>query len=224
MRKAADGAMRRRPSVFLLSVFCLLLTGLHSEIIDRIAISAGNQVITESQIEDEVRVSAFLNLAKVDLSPAEKKKAAEQLVEQALIRREVDFSHYPLPGESDADASLKAVKARYPSVAQYDAALGEYGITEQQLRERLLWQITLLRFIDYRFRPGIQISDTDVQTYYQKQVEEWRKQAAQIPSIDDARPQIEEILTQQRIDANLDRWLADTRTRIVIRYHDESLQ
>ena len=100
----------------------------------------------------------------------------------------------------------------YPSETEYVAALEAYGITEADLTRRLLWQFTLLRFIDYRFRPGIQIPDADVQTYYRQQVSEWEQKGIKpIPSLEDSRDQIEEILTQKRIDQALDQWIADTR-------------
>ena len=85
--------------------------------------------------------------------------------------------------------------------------------------------MTLMRFIDYRFRPGIQIPDKDMQAYYQQQLATWRQQGTKpIPSFEDTRDSIEQILTEQRIDQALDRWLADTRTQVAIRYHDETLQ
>ena len=59
-----------------------------AEIIDRVAVSVGNQVITEDQIGEEIRVTAFLNHETPDLSPAQKRRAAERLIEQALVRRD----------------------------------------------------------------------------------------------------------------------------------------
>ena len=38
--------------------------------------------------------------------PIEKKKAADRLIEQALIKREMDQSRYPLPALTDADAPI----------------------------------------------------------------------------------------------------------------------
>jgi hypothetical protein len=212
MRKS----IRRFSALGLLASVCAILP--RAEIIDRVAISIGNLVITEGQIEQEVRLTAFLNAEKVDPSEAEKKQAASRLIEQTLVRREMDFSRYPRPALSEADGSFKALKARYPSEAAYQEALTQNGISEGDLKERLLWQLTLLRFIDFRFRPGIQVSDADVQTYYQQQ------HPQPDTSLDEARPKIEEILTQQRIDESLDRWLVEARTQVPIRYHDEALR
>src|ERR1700733_9579011 len=155
----------------LTSGFCIL----RAEIIDRIVITVGNQVITQSQVDDEVRVTAFLNREKLDLSADARKQAADRLIEQALIKREMDLSHYPLPELSDAGESLQSIKAMYSSEAEFQSALDGYGISSDELTRRLWWQLTLLRFIDYRFRPGIQIPPADVQAYYRQQVSEWEQ-------------------------------------------------
>jgi hypothetical protein len=213
---------RMQKAALLLSTVCCLLPG---EIIDRIAISVGNQVITEGQVEEEIRLTAFLNHEKPDFSVAERKKAAGRLIEQALIKRDMDLSRYPLPAPSEVEASLRDIQATYAPDLLYRQKLQEYGITEEALERRLLWQLTLLRFIDYRFRPAIQIPDADVKTYYDQQLAEWKQQGIQsIPTMEDSRAKIEEILTQQRIDQALDSWMAETRRQVAINYLDEALK
>src|SRR5262249_49424474 len=64
----------------------LVLCAGRAEIIDRVAVVVGNRVITESEILREVRLTAFLNGAPLDFSAASKRKTAERLVEQRLIR------------------------------------------------------------------------------------------------------------------------------------------
>ncbi len=202
----------------------LLLAPLHSEIIDRIAISVGNQVITKAQIDEEARLTAFLNGGQLDVSAEERKKAADRLIEQTLVKRDMELSHYPIPAQSDAGPALKALKANYPSEAQYRQALEKYGITEEALKRRLWWQTALLRFIDYRFRPGILVPDADIRNYYDQEVVKWKQQGIQqIPGFEEARAKIGELLTDQRIDQALDKWLADTRKQIAVRDHDEKL-
>lgn len=213
------GNWRAAALALLLAAACV------AEIIDRIAISVGNQVITESQIDTEVRLTALLNKTPLNVDLAERKKAAARLIEQALVRRDMEFSRYPMPALSDADASLANLKASLSGEAPYQQELEKYGVTEDELRQRLWWQLTLLRFIDYRFRPGIQIPDSAIQAYYQRQLAQWKQQGLQpVPSLNDARATLEETLTQQGIDEALDRWLSATRTQVQIRYHDEALR
>jgi hypothetical protein len=198
---------------------------LRAEIIDRIVITVANQVITQSQVDDEIRVTAFLNREKVDLSAEAKKEAAARLIEQALIKREMDISRYPLPALSDAGAPLQSRKAMYASEAAFEDALRDYGITADELTRRLWWQLTLLRFIDYRFRPGIRIPAADVQAYYRAQVTQWEQNGTKpIPSLEEARDRIEEILTQKQIDKALEQWIKDTKGQVTINYLDPELQ
>lgn len=206
----------------LLFTVCILL---HAEIIDRIVITVGNQVITQSQVDNEIRVTAFLNREKVDLNIDTKKQAAGRLIEQALIKREMDLSRYPLPELSDAGESLQTLKAMYSSEPDFQNALQSCGITADDLTHRLWWQLTLLRFIDYRFRPGIQISAADVQAYYRQQISEWEQKGTNpIPTLEESRDQIEEILTQQKIDQALEQWIKDTLNQVKITYLDPGLQ
>ncbi len=209
-------------AVFLsLGDFCGVL---QAEIIDRIAISVGNQVITDRQIDEEIRLTAFLNHEKLDLSTDQKKKASARLIEQALVRRDLEFSRYPLPAPAEAEGSLRQVKASYTSQADYERAFQEYGIVDESLMRRLLWQLTLLRFVDYRFRPGIQIPETDVKAYYDQEAVKWRQQGAQVPALEEVRDKIEDVLTEQRIDQALDRWITTTREQVKVRYLDEALK
>jgi hypothetical protein len=194
-----------------------------AEVIDRIAVSVANQVITEQQVDEEVRVTAFQNQTELNLSSAEKKKAAERLIEQTLVKREMEFSRYAAPLPAEADAPLAAIKANLG--AAYSEKLSQYGIDEAALRRHLLWQVALLRFTDERFRPGIQVLEQDVRAAYDSQVIKWKEQRlTPIPSFEDARAKLEDALTTERTDQALDRWLGDTRTQVEIRFHEGAFQ
>jgi peptidyl-prolyl cis-trans isomerase SurA len=205
--------------------FILLAACGEAEIVDRIAVSVGRQVITEDQIREEILVTDFLNREKTPVTPEAKKKAAERLIEQTLVKREMEISRYPVPELSEADQSLSAIRTQYGGGQALEDALRAAGITVDELKRHLWWQITVLRFIDYRFRPGVQVSDAEIQTYYNQDAEKLRARGVTpIPSLDDSRERIEQLLTQQRADEALDRWMGDTRTQVEIRYHAEAFE
>jgi hypothetical protein len=58
-----------------------------AETLDRIAVSMGQDVITESQLILDLRVVAFLDRKPVNLSGAARRESAQRLVDQILIRR-----------------------------------------------------------------------------------------------------------------------------------------
>ncbi len=207
------------------AIVCLLFMAASGEIIDRVAVSVGKQVITSDQITDEIRVTAFLNRVPPVFSRPEKRKAADRLIEQTLIRREIDLSHYPLPTAEEAESMLQGVEKDFPSAAEFQKALGRYDISEADLRQHLLWQLTILRFIDERFRPSITVSDEDLRTLYEQQVEKLKNEStAPIPTFETLRPKLESTLTDERVDQALDRWLADARRQIDIRFRTGAFQ
>lgn len=202
----------------LLRSICLavLLAAARAEILDRIAVSIGNRVITESELEDEIRITAFLNGGQPDLRPENKRQTAERMVDQTLVRAEMEASRYQLPTAAEAEAVLREQQARFPDAAAYRRALAAYGISEDDLKARLLWQLTLVRFIDVRFRPGIQISAGEIQNYFNAH----RNGLAL--SLDDYRDQIEQTLIGEAANQQVEQWLKQVRQRTRITYHEEA--
>jgi hypothetical protein len=196
-------------------------------VIDRIAVAVGNRVITTSDIEREIRVTAFLNGQSPDLSQAGKRGAAERMVEQRLVRHELETSRYPVPQPAEIEPVLAAFRRRYyPADADYQRALGQCRIGEQDVRDALLWQRTLLQFVDVRFRPAVQITGEDIQNYFDTMlVPRFRKeQPGKTVLLDDYRDQIEDILAGQREDREMDTWLREARRQTPIVYHDEAFR
>jgi hypothetical protein len=197
------------------------------DIIDRIAVSVGNSVITTGDIDREIRVTAFLNGTKPDFSPAQRRATADRLVEQKLVRRELEISNYPAPPASAAQAELQQFrKSHFRSESDFERSLAEDEITVEEVQDELLWQIMLLRFIDVRFRPAVQVTDQDIQNYFEKTVKPAAEteHPGQPVSLDDYRERIRETLTGQRADQELDNWLKETRQGTDIVYHQEAFQ
>lgn len=213
--------------VYSIAALLFALTFLaRAEVIDRIAVSVGTRVITTSEIEREARLTAFLNNTQPDLSPAGRRKTAERLVDQRLVKRELEAARYPAPEPSDVEESVRAVKARYKTPAAYQQALERYGISEQDVRDYLAWQLAFLRFIDIRFRPAVQISEEQVGEYFEKTVRPLAEKAhpGQTPELEDYREKIEQTLIGQRVDQDLDRWLQSARRRNKVEFREGAFQ
>ena len=206
------------------AAFC---TVSNAEIIDRIAVTVDARVITQSELFRQIRLIAFQNGEKPDYSKEHKREIAGKLVQQILIRREIEQSRYLNIGTQNIDAELAALKkGRYPTSEAYEKALAEYNITDGEVRLQLQWEMTLVSFIDVRFGPEVQLKDSEIQDYYNSTyLPDWAKHNTGMPpSLDDARTEIESILTAQRTEAALDRWLGQTRRQSRIRFHAEVFQ
>ena len=188
-----------------------------AETLDRIAVTVGQEVITESRVILDLRVAGFLDGKPVDLSPAAKRKSAERLVDQLLILREAADSHLTLPSV-EATAGLIAP---YAAESGYQANLARYGISERDLGAHLLAGLRMLTFTDLRFRPDVQVSAEDIRNYYDKLP---NSAGAPNPSFEDSREQIEKLLVEQRVLDALDQWLAMARAAANIHYHEKSFE
>jgi hypothetical protein len=216
--------MRRGFSMAICWLACLAVAFVAgAEIVDRIAVSVGNRVITEMDLDREIRITALLNNEKPDFSPANERQAAERMVDQTLVRGELEASRYLPPSAADTEIALREEKTRYGSEAAYRRALAEYGVTEEDLKGRLAWQLMLLRFIDVRFRPGIQVGDPEILKYFNQQMRAGLIAAhpGQTPSVDDYHAGIEQTLISRAADEQVEQWLKEARRRTHIQYHDE---
>jgi hypothetical protein len=171
--------------------------GLPAAVVDRTAVAVGNDAITESEILQEIRVVAFLNGEPPDSSAGSRRETAERLVDQYLIRQEMEISRYTPPEMSEAEAMLRKLREeRFGSEAEYRAALGRYGITEEQVKRHLLWQLTALRFTDLRFRTALPRAET-----------------APLPPGEQERADRSESPAPAPVDQQLEEWLKQARSR-----------
>lgn len=192
-----------------------------AEIIDRIAVTVGKLVISQSEVIRDLRVAALLDQKPIDLSGEQRHKTADRLVDQSLILQEADFTRAPSPTAEEAADMLEQVKATYPDEAGYRAALERYRVTEEELTAHLVTGLRALRFTELRFRPEVQVSPDELREYYDRTVS---KQPGQVPSFEQSREQIEKLLTDQRVTQALDRWLGMQRTSLEILYRDAAFK
>ena len=214
--------MTIRPIAVLLaaSVIC------QAAIVDRIAIIIGNRIIKDSDIAEDLRITAFLNGEQPSFTAASRKKAASRLIDQALIRNEIEMGEYPTGSIAEANnllASLK--KSRYASNAAYEKALASYGISDEDVKSQLLWQLTVLKFIDLRFRPGAVATEEEIAKYFQEHQKELQaSKPAQAVTLENSRSQIQEQVAGERVNQLLDEWLGRRRENSKIVYLEEGLK
>jgi peptidyl-prolyl cis-trans isomerase SurA len=182
-------------------------------VLDRIAVVAGTHVIKTSDIDRDIRLTDFLNRAPLNLTPTARREAAERLITQQIIRDEIVSGGYRRPPEAEVillEAELR--RDRFAgSEQQFNEALQRYRLTEAELREQLLWQITVLRFIDQRFRGGVVVTDEDVRTYYDRHAAELRQENPKDSSFDALESKIRSALEGERINQGFNEWLDQAR-------------
>jgi hypothetical protein len=208
-------------------VLCLLAFDTTNAIVlDRVVIAVGRRAIKASDIDRDLRLTAFLNNAPLDTSNATKKASGERLIDQQIIRQEIATGQYPRASDEEAARLIEQLRVGrfHNSDAQFRAALSRYGVTDSQLRDQLLWQLTVLRFIDIRFRPAAQVGDDDLHKYYTAHLAELKRQYPQDSSFETLEATIRETLEATETDKQFEEWLASSRKTTRIEYHQEALR
>ncbi|HEY2015043.1 MAG TPA: hypothetical protein VGH38_16155 [Bryobacteraceae bacterium] len=192
-------------AVFL---FCLSLS---AAVADRIAVVVDKAVITESEVLLEVRLTQFLNHQPLDLSAEQRRAAAERLVDQQLIRNEARIGNYPKPTAAEVDTIAgKFRDEHYSSPTQFQQDLEKYGITEEELREHLAWQVAAIRFTDVRFQPGTAAPPEQAANRYQAGAEPASNGTPAAKT--------------ETVDQQMDAWLKETRGQTRIQFKKEAFQ
>ena len=93
---------------------------------------------------------------------------------------------YPKPTPAEIDSMLRNFRQEhFTSVSQYRAALQKYGVTEDQLKEHLSWQLAAIRFTDLRFgvpasrlnsRPTASLPARHAEADVDQQMDAWLEQ------------------------------------------------
>lgn len=202
----------------------LLAASLASPVIlDRVAITVNKDLIKDSDINRDLLATQLLNGDAPDLSLAARKKDAAHLIDQVFIREEIRVGAYPIATEQEAQAQLDQLeKERFKTKAEFAAALKRYKLSEPDLREQFRWQLTVLRFIDARFRPAVLITDDEVDKYYQQHLRELRKQNPK-GGEDDLKSDARDILTGEQVNKLLFAWLDQRRKDAKVVYLEETL-
>ncbi len=189
------------------------------QVLDSVVAIIDGDVLLESDIDEEIRFSAFLPYTVLPQSNT-RVHAAERLIDRTLILHQERQQAPATIDNGEVDKRIAELRKQIPECARYQCTteegwkryLSDHGFTEQEVRDRWRERLEILAFIEQRFKAGIKISQPEIQAYYDDHlVPEFQKENAKIPPLQSISPRIEEILLQQKVSQLLFEWLQSLR-------------
>ena len=189
-------------------------------ILDRAVAVVNKHVILASDLDDEIRLSVLdpNTVPQIELT---RQQALDQLISRALIEQQIRQQDMQAiePSQEEVNARLHQIRSVVPncirqncaSDAGWKAFLAAHGLTEERVEAYLRYRVEILRFIEQRFRQGIQISPQQVETYYHNTLLPQYAPGGSVPTLDQVAPRIQEILLQQEVNMLFDNWLTNLR-------------
>ncbi|HEV2387479.1 MAG TPA: hypothetical protein VGS20_09510 [Candidatus Acidoferrales bacterium] len=178
-------------------------------VVDRIVARIGSEVITESDLTELGRFQQLIG--------GKQQTGADrlrELGEQWIVAHEASLSGFTKPTAADVDKACADLARHFPSLPAYQARLKQLALSPGDVRRLIGRQIFLSRYLDYRFRPEVQVGEQQVESYYQKTlIPQLRHMGQAVPPLDRVEEQLRELLVQQGINRRAALWLDQMQER-----------
>ena len=200
--------------------------------LDSVIAVVNSQVILSSDLDLEMRIFRLLPIN--DVHDATRPKALERLTTRALIEQQIvqDDPHGLDISPNDLEASLAELRQSLPacklrdcaSAAGWQSYLATLGLSSERVAEYWSQRMAMLRFIEFRFRSGIRITQEEIDKYYRETLVPLYAKRDDAPPLEKFSSRIQEILLQERVNALLNDWLKSLQDQGQVEILDPTLR
>jgi SurA N-terminal domain len=216
--------MRRQLAhfVWMLVLVTLVFSSGQAEVIDRIVATVNGQIILLSDWEDSLRFEAFTSGRPLERFTAEERKAVlDRLIDRELLREQLHAADIQHASAEEVANRVAEIRKQYPEAATelgWRSVLERYRLNEDGLKSRVATEIDLMRLVDARLRPTVNVDSKSIESYYnQELLPQLRQSGAQNVPLAEVTSKIKELLTQKKISQLLITWLQSLRAGSQIR-------
>jgi len=204
-----------RWAILVLASVAMATFGRAGEIVDRIVANVNGHILLQSDWEEELAFEGLVDGRPLEsFSPAERKAALDRLIDQELLREQVHPAESaPAQLVAERIAEIRKSQSGLATDEGWRSQLERYGLTQAALEKRLSDHIQLMRLVEARLRPSVQVDSRAVETYYHDQLlpELQRSGSKEVP-LPEVFARIKDLLTEQKVTQLLDTWLASLRS------------
>jgi len=198
-----------------------------ADVVDRIVATVNRHIILQSDWEDEIHYEAFANGRPLSaLTTADLKAALDRLIDQELLREQIRNGNLEHASAEDVEKRILEIREQHPksqTEEEWRSLLERYALTEPGLETRVQTELDLMRLVDARLRPTVNVDSKSIESYYnQELLPQLRQSSRREVSLIEVTPTIKELLTQLRVSQLLTQWLQSLRAGSEI--HNEAFE
>ena len=141
-----------------------------------------------------------------------------RLVEdQRMILQEAKKLPTIAPTAEELKKARDELARQFASPAELPRRMERVGLISEQLDQIISDRVAIEKYLDFRFRAFVLISQKEIADYYNEvYVPRLRRRGAIVPTLDEARGEIEKILTESKIESDIDAFVDSLRDRAEI--------
>ena len=147
------------------------------------------------------------------------KRALSLLIDQQLILQEARKLPSLHAEDKEVDEALAELARHFSGQAELSRRMIRVGLTSERLREIMHERVDIEQYLDFRFRSFVVITEKEIETYYRlTYVRRFRERTPGtiVPRLQEARAEIEKILTEEKIAISMQGFLEEARQRATI--------
>jgi hypothetical protein len=191
------------------------------KIIDQIITLVNEDIITRTDLLWSIALDPNAPSPAGQVSSDLLRRALEVRIDQLLILQEARRLPAADIRFDEVRRKVAELTKQFSSEAAFRERVEAVGLTPQRINELVREMIQIERYVDFRFRSFVFVTDADIQKYYDERLAaEMRKQGQVPPPLDGKLPNghvvrddISEIIKQEKINEEIDKWLKSTRER-----------
>lgn len=214
-----------RTLIFTIAIVLITTTGtLAQKVVDKIVATVNDGVKTELITLSDLRWQLSLQ-PNVALSPATSEdlnRALQTLINQRLFSLEAERIPRSTPTDEEVDREIKDTLAFFSSTADFENRLRQVGfdsVKDDNFVRIMEQRVRIKKYLDFRFRSFTVITPDEELTYYRDTyVPEFRRRnpGVIVPTIEERRAQISQILTEAKVATNIEAFLDEAKRRAEI--------
>ncbi len=178
--------------------------------VDGIAARIEGDIVTESQLNE---LAGFQKL--VDGKAGSRAELMRELTDQWIVNTEAQTARFGQPKTEDVTQAFSELGKHFASPDAFQKAIADAGLTETAVRRELELQLYLSRFMDYKFRPAAQVSESEIEEYYNGEfTKDAQAHREKVPPLEDVHADLRRLLTEKIINQRTTKWLDEARPRL----------
>jgi peptidyl-prolyl cis-trans isomerase SurA len=215
MRSSSKGTIT--VALTLLLALLALAPSAVAEVVDRIVATVNGRVILQSDLDEALCYDALLSgRSLADFTDDDRRATLDRLIDQELLREQMKSADFPHATDTEVSARIADARKQYPQAVtdeSWRSLLTRYHISEKELFAHVRQQIDVMRLVDARLRPAVQIDTKSIEAYYRDQFVPKLKQsgAFEVP-LPEVSAKIRELLTEEKVSEMLVSWLQTLRS------------
>ncbi len=206
----------------VLAFFLLSNQTLAQQVVDKTVATVGDgvgvpELITYSDLLWQVAL-----IPNVPLNPPTSEdlnRALQIQINQRLFALEAERVPRSAPTQEKIDAKIKEILDRFPSTIDFVKRLNAVGfgsINDDNFQRIMAQRVAIDEYLKFRFRSFVVITPNDEQKYYSDIYKpEFRKRnpGRLLPPLEEVSSQINQTLTEEKVAADIEKFLDDAKRR-----------